>query len=58
MTRSFHAVEYQQRGGVAIVTMNNPPVNGLSHAVRLGLVEAFSHAVDDPGPPPTSPCHR
>jgi 3-hydroxyacyl-CoA dehydrogenase len=48
MTRSFHAVEYQQRDGVAIVAMNNPPVNGLSHAVRLGLAEAFAHAIEDP----------
>jgi enoyl-CoA hydratase len=48
MTHSFHAVEYQQRDGVAVVTMNNPPVNGLSHAVRAGLVEAFARAAADP----------
>jgi enoyl-CoA hydratase len=48
MTRSFHAVEYQRRDGVAVMTMNNPPVNGLSRAVRSGLVEAFAQAIDDP----------
>ncbi|MFL6602436.1 MAG: enoyl-CoA hydratase/isomerase family protein [Steroidobacteraceae bacterium] len=48
MTQSFHAIEYQRRNGVAVIIMNNPPVNGLSHAVRRGLVEAFAQAVDDP----------
>jgi len=48
MTQRFHSVEYQRRNGVAVVTMSNPPVNGLSHGVRLGLVEAFAQAVDDP----------
>lgn len=48
MTQRFHAVEYQRRDEIAIVTMNNPPVNGLSHALRLGLVEAFEHAIADP----------
>ena len=48
MSLRFHAVEYEQRGGVAIVAMNNPPVNGLSHAVRLGLVAAFERAIADP----------
>jgi enoyl-CoA hydratase len=48
MTQLFHAVGYQRRDGVAVLTMSNPPVNGLSHAVRLGLVEAFTRAIDDP----------
>jgi len=48
MKQLFHAVEYQRRDGVAIVTMSNPPVNGLSHALRLGLVDAFTHAIGDP----------
>jgi 3-hydroxyacyl-CoA dehydrogenase len=48
MMQSFHGVEYQRRDGAAVITMNNPPVNGLSHAVRLGLEEAFTHAIDDP----------
>jgi enoyl-CoA hydratase len=48
MTQSFQAVESQHRDGVAVVMMNSPPVNGLSHAVRAGLVEAFARAADDP----------
>jgi 3-hydroxyacyl-CoA dehydrogenase len=47
MTQSLDAVDYQRRDGVAILTMNNPPVNGLSHAVRSGLVAAFAQAIDD-----------
>ena len=47
MTQCLHAIEYQRRDGVAVITMNNPPVNGLSHAVRLGLVDAFAQATDD-----------
>ena len=47
MTQYLDAVEYQRRDGVAVITMNNPPVNGLSHAVRLGLLDAFAQATDD-----------
>ena len=48
MTRRFHAVDYQLRDDVAVLHLSNPPVNGLSHAVRLGLVAAFEHAIGDP----------
>jgi 3-hydroxyacyl-CoA dehydrogenase len=34
-------VRIERRGDVAIVLIDNPPVNALSHAVRAGLVEAF-----------------
>ena len=34
-------------GKIAVVTIDNPPVNALSHAVRAGLMEAFSRARDD-----------
>lgn len=27
---------------IAVITISNPPVNGLNHAVRLGLYEAFA----------------
>ena len=47
MTRVFHAVEYELRDDVAVLRLSNPPVNGLSHAVRLGLVAAFEHAIGD-----------
>jgi 3-hydroxyacyl-CoA dehydrogenase len=45
--RRFHAVNYRLRDGVAVLTMDNPPVNALSHSVRLGLVMAFEHAIAD-----------
>ena len=31
------SVELKQQGNVAILQINNPPVNALSHAVRMGL---------------------
>jgi 3-hydroxyacyl-CoA dehydrogenase len=40
-------VSYQRRGRVGIVTIDNPPVNALSLAVRSGLVEAFAQAGSD-----------
>ena len=35
-------------GRVAVVTFENPPVNGLSHAVRIGLARALDRATADP----------
>jgi enoyl-CoA hydratase len=32
---------------IAFVTIDNPPVNGLSHAVRLGLFDAFARIASD-----------
>ncbi|MBF9035710.1 enoyl-CoA hydratase [Rhodobacterales bacterium HKCCE2091] len=34
------SVEYRRDGAVAVVTLNNPPVNAIGHAVRAGLMEA------------------
>src|SRR6476661_2098198 len=34
-------------GNVAIITVDNPPVNALRHGVRQGLLECFSQARDD-----------
>ena len=31
------SVELKQEGDIAILLINNPPVNALSHAVRMGL---------------------
>ena len=36
------------QGRVAVVTFDNPPVNGLSHAVRVGLARAVERAIADP----------
>ena len=33
--------EYSTRGAVAVITLNNPPVNGLGHALRRGIVEGL-----------------
>lgn len=41
------AVQYEVKQGVALVTFQNPPVNGLSHALRLGIVQSVDKAEDD-----------
>ncbi|RIK93403.1 MAG: 3-hydroxyacyl-CoA dehydrogenase [Burkholderiales bacterium] len=38
---------YAPRGDIAVVTMDNPPVNGLGHDLRTGLVEAIRRAQAD-----------
>lgn len=40
----FQQVTYRAEGDVAVITMNNPPVNGLSLGIRRGLIEAFTEA--------------
>jgi len=35
-------------GGIAVVSMNKPPVNGLGFALRSGIVEALDEANADP----------
>jgi 3-hydroxyacyl-CoA dehydrogenase len=39
--------QYTVRDGVAVITMNNPPVNGLGNALRAGLMEALKKAEAD-----------
>jgi 3-hydroxyacyl-CoA dehydrogenase len=39
---------YELRGDVAVVKLSNPPVNGLSHALRSQIVSAVDAAADDP----------
>ncbi|GAP37281.1 3-hydroxyacyl-CoA dehydrogenase NAD-binding domain-containing protein [Piscinibacter sakaiensis] len=39
---------YEVRDGIAVLTMSNPPVNGLGHATRRGLVEGIDRAEADP----------
>jgi enoyl-CoA hydratase/carnithine racemase len=38
---------YEVRGSTAVVTLDNPPVNGLGHATRQALAEAIDRAEDD-----------
>ncbi|MDR3096539.1 MAG: enoyl-CoA hydratase/isomerase family protein [Paraburkholderia sp.] len=42
------AVDYTTRDGVAVITLNNPPVNGLGHSTRAGIVEGLERANRDP----------
>ena len=39
--------EYKVHGAVAVITLNNPPVNGLGHATRTAIVEGMKRALDD-----------
>ena len=48
MEQRFHSVRYNVRDDVAVLSIDHPPVNSLSHSVRLGLVEAFEHAIREP----------
>ena len=41
-------VELCREDEIAVVLVDNPPVNALKHEVRLGLMDAFSQARDDP----------
>ncbi|HEV3007572.1 MAG TPA: 3-hydroxyacyl-CoA dehydrogenase NAD-binding domain-containing protein [Burkholderiales bacterium] len=40
--------QYTVRDGIAVITMNNPPVNGLGNALRAGLMERLKQAEADP----------
>jgi len=48
-TVNHQAVAYQQQGTIAVITLNNPPVNGLSHALRAGIVAGIQRAENDVG---------
>jgi 3-hydroxyacyl-CoA dehydrogenase len=38
---------YDVRDGIAVLTLTNPPVNGLGLATRRGVLEGLSRALDD-----------
>jgi 3-hydroxyacyl-CoA dehydrogenase len=40
--------EYKVQGDVAVITMNNPPVNGLGYATRVGIADGLDKANADP----------
>jgi 3-hydroxyacyl-CoA dehydrogenase len=40
-------VSYVCRQQVGVISIDNPPVNALSQAVREGLVNALEQAIDD-----------
>jgi len=47
MTAITDVVDLEVRGRVALVTVDNPPVNALARGVRDGLFEAVTQARDD-----------
>jgi 3-hydroxyacyl-CoA dehydrogenase len=42
------SAKYEVRGTVAVITMDNPPVNGLGHETRLGIASGLERAQLDP----------
>ncbi len=42
------AVSYTVRDGIAVITMNNPPVNGLGSVLRPGIMAGIRQADADP----------
>src|SRR3989442_4008758 len=49
MTQISQSVSLDRQGRIAVVTVNNPPVNALSHHVRQGLRDAIAQAASDSG---------
>ena len=39
---------YSVRDGIAVINLNNPPVNGLGNALRAGIAEGLEKADSDP----------
>ena len=42
------SAQYELHGNVAVVTLDNPPVNGLGHATRSGIAAEIERANADP----------
>ncbi len=42
------SANYEIRGDVAVITIDNPPVNGLGHATRSGITSGIERAQADP----------
>ena len=41
------SADYEVKGGIAVITLNNPPVNGLGHATRSGIFDGLKKALAD-----------
>ena len=41
------SADYQKDGQIAVITLNNPPVNGLGLATRRAVVEGLNQANAD-----------
>lgn len=48
MSNQPTSTQYDVRGSVAVVTLNNPPVNGLGYGLRSGIVAGLDKALADP----------
>src|SRR6202045_976572 len=47
MTAISQSVDLDRRGRIAVITVNNPPVNALSQHVRQGLRDGLKQAAAD-----------
>ncbi|MEM7326609.1 MAG: enoyl-CoA hydratase-related protein, partial [Actinomycetota bacterium] len=47
MTQLTESVSLETQGQVALVVVDNPPVNALSHHVRQGILDGINAAVAD-----------
>src|SRR3989442_362740 len=47
MTAITQSVDLDRRGRIAVLTVNNPPVNALSQHVRQGLYDGVTRAIAD-----------
>ena len=47
MAALTESVSIENEGAVAVITVNNPPVNALSHHVRTGIVDGMAAAAAD-----------
>ncbi|MQY25705.1 3-hydroxyacyl-CoA dehydrogenase NAD-binding domain-containing protein [Nocardia aurantia] len=43
------AIHYEAQGRTALIRIDNPPVNGLGHSTRDGIVSGLRRALDDSG---------
>jgi 3-hydroxyacyl-CoA dehydrogenase len=41
------SASYEVKGSTAVITLNNPPVNGLGHATRSGIFDGLKKALAD-----------
>ena len=46
--RTAGTARYETRGRVALITLDNPPVNGMSHPVRSAVLQGLDRALADP----------
>ena len=42
------AATWSTRGPIAVITLDNPPVNGLGYELRRGILEGLDRAEADP----------